>query len=220
MADRIKIARGAKGPDINLSVQAVINCAAQVSGTCHGGNVKAVYEWANKNPVPFDTCQQYKAIDDECSAINTCRTCWSFDEKCEAVEDYPFATISEFGSVIGEKEMMAEIYQRGPIGCDINADPLHDYENGIVDLPDVSDETDHDVSIIGWGETEEGVPYWIVRNSWGEYWGEQGWFRIVRGQNQLLIESNCAWGVPGTWTEVSNHGSFLASNGKFGIQDH
>jgi hypothetical protein len=38
----------------------------------------------------------------------------------------------------------------------------------------------------------------------GEYWGEQGWFRVVRGQNQLLIEEegNCAWAVPGNWTTV------------------
>lgn len=41
-----------------------------------------------------------------------------------------------------------------------------------------------------------------MRNSWGEYWGEGGWFRIKRGENQLLLESHCVWGVPGTWTEI------------------
>ena len=46
------------------------------------------------------------------------------------------------------------------------------------------------------------VRYWFVRNSWGEYWGEGGWFRIKRGENQLLLESNCAWAVPGSWTEL------------------
>lgn len=41
-----------------------------------------------------------------------------------------------------------------------------------------------------------------MRNSWGEYWGENGWFRLKRGENQLLLESNCAWAVPGSWTEL------------------
>lgn len=42
-----------------------------------------------------------------------------------------------------------------------------------------------------------------MRNSWGEYWGEGGWFRIKRGGNQLLLESHCGWAVPGSWTELS-----------------
>lgn len=45
----------------------------------------------------------------------------------------------------------------------------------------------------------------MVRNSWGEYWGEGGWFRLKRGENQLLLESNCAWAVPGSWTELHPH---------------
>lgn len=54
---------------------------------------------------------------------------------------------------------------------------------------------DHDVVVTGWGE-EHGKPYWLVRNSWGTWWGEGGWFRIVMGLNNLGIESGCNFGVP------------------------
>ena len=47
---------------------------------------------------------------------------------------------------------------------------------------------DHDVEVAGWGQTPDGVDYWVVRNGWGTCWGEMGWFKIVRGVNNLLIE--------------------------------
>ena len=40
------------------------------------------------------------------------------------------------------------------------------------------------------------MDYWIGRNSEGTYWGERGWFRILRGTNNLAIESDCDWAVP------------------------
>jgi cathepsin X len=43
-----------------------------------------------------------------------------------------------------------------------------------------------------------GTAYWIGRNSWGSFWGEGGWFKIIRGAKNydLGIETDCVWGVP------------------------
>jgi hypothetical protein len=46
------------------------------------------------------------------------------------------------------------------------------------------------VEVVGFG-VENGVKYWVIRNHWGSYWGEKGFFRLIRGINNLWIEHNC-----------------------------
>jgi cathepsin X len=79
---------------------------------------------------------------------------------------------------------------------------FNNYTGGILhDKTEYIARITHFVSVVGWGE-EKGVKYWLVRNSFGSYWGENGYFRIVRGENNLIIESHCVWGVPkDTWSE-------------------
>ncbi|CAJ0594884.1 unnamed protein product [Cylicocyclus nassatus] len=55
----------------------------------------------------------------------------------------------------------------------------------------------HTVKIIGWGvENMNGrdVKYWLISNSWGPRWGENGFFRMIRGENHCLIESEVVAG--------------------------
>lgn len=53
----------------------------------------------------------------------------------------------------------------------------------------------HAIEIVGWGE-KNNKKYWIIRNSWGINWGDNGYFYIARGKNECKIEENVMAGVP------------------------
>jgi cathepsin X len=78
-----------------------------------------------------ETCQLYEAKDFACSALNTCRTC-SPDGTCSAITKYRKYQLTQYGSVSGESDMMAEVYARGPIAVGVDAGPLETYTGGIL----------------------------------------------------------------------------------------
>jgi cathepsin X len=216
LADRIKIMRKAAWPDINLSIQFLLNC--QMGGSCNGGDhlatYKAIHEYGS---IPYEDCMVYQAcsIDSaeegcknkqmfECTATNICKTCDTFSARggsCNPIMHYPNATIASYGAVTGSANMMAEIYKNGPIACGINAEEIVSYTGGVLNLPHKLKMVNHIISIVGWGFDESlQKQYWIIRNSWGSYWGELGFMRLVLGENQLGIEKTCAFALPGNWT--------------------
>jgi len=230
LADRIKIARKAQGIDIQLSIQHLLNCGTV--GSCHGGSLDGPYQWIHSQPngISYTTSQPYfacseenqvgicKGMDWKCSAVNTAVTCGTFGEACVGLSHYPNATISEYGSISGKDAMMKEIHSRGPIACTIDAVPLHKYTTGIATQQGSG--VDHVISVVGWGtDATEGL-YWIVRNSWGEYWGEQGYVRVKDGALSL---SQCAWAVPKDYTAPEKNNQFHCvedgSNCKSSAQD-
>ncbi len=217
LADRLNIARGAAWPSVLLSVQNVIDCGG--AGTCHGGWDSGVYSYAAEKGIPPDTCNTYLAEDQSCNAKNSCFTCWPSPDgtsNCKRIKDYKRLVVAEHGRVDGREAMKAEIYARGPISCEIDATQgLDNYNGGIYAEYNEAPQTNHLVSIVGW-EVEDDIEAWIVRNSWGEPYGEQGFFRIVtsaafNGTGNLFnlgIEGGCGWAVPveGGWRTAKEMG--------------
>jgi cathepsin X len=81
-------------------------------------------------------------------------------------------------SFAGADEMKQEIYSNGPISCAVEATPEFDsYTGGIYSQHIQFPETNHIIAVVGWGtDKETGEEFWWGRNSWGTYWGEQGFF--------------------------------------------
>jgi cathepsin C len=113
-----------------------------------------------------------------------------------------------------EYAIMYELFTYGPVTATVKIfDPVgrgqidknfYLYKGGIYGTNWESDpkESDgyHAVAITGWGEeilssnrdvpTGQPTKYWNVRNSWGDGWGENGYAKVVRGVNRIIIESD------------------------------
>lgn len=220
LGDRIKIARKAKGTDINLAVQHILNCGGV--GSCYGGSVSGAYQWihslskATGTGIAYETSNPYLACSSDskeglcssgtwdCSAENVAKTCSTFTASggsCVGLASYPNATVSAYGEISGADAMMKEIAARGPIACGIDAAPIEEYTGGIA--TDKGSGVDHVVSVVGWGnDAATNTKYWIVRNSWGQYWGEFGYIRVAFGA--LLLEDQCTWATVGSFTAPEN----------------
>ncbi|CAH8560046.1 unnamed protein product [Schistosoma guineensis] len=77
---------------------------------------------------------------------------------------------------------MRELMQNGPVEVDFEVGALLG---------------GHAVRLLGWGE-ENNVPYWLIANSWNSDWGDNGYFKIVRGKNECGIENDVNAGIPKT----------------------
>ena len=94
--------------------QTLIACGT--AGTCLGGDSNAANAWVHAaGGIPDVTCQQYQAKNMNCSAERTCMNCAG--APCFAVANFPKVQITEYGSVVGDDQIMAEVYARGPVSC-------------------------------------------------------------------------------------------------------
>jgi len=193
LGDRLNIMRNDSGVQINLAVQVLINCNG--GGSCEGGDPGGVYAYAKRNGIPDETCQNYEAVDGRCEPLGRCETC-APGKGCSPIKDYPNYRVHQYGHVSGADRMKAEIYARGPIGCGISADQkLVNYTGGIFSERKMFPMINHEVAVVGWG-VENNEEYWWMRNSWGTYWGENGFARVKMHKDNLALETDCDWGVP------------------------
>jgi C1A family cysteine protease len=77
---------------------------------------------------------------------------------------------------------MQEIYSNGPVACGIaSTNELKNYTSGIFADKSGVYTYNHYVSLFGWGETATGAKYWLIQNSYGPTWGDEGNLKLLRG---------------------------------------
>lgn len=81
-----------------------------------------------------------------------------------------------------EEQMKEYLVKYGPLAIGINARMLQMYGKGVYNPRSCNNSINHAVLLVGYGVTAEGVKYWTIKNTWGENWGENGFFKIIRGE--------------------------------------
>ncbi|TGZ68098.1 hypothetical protein CRM22_004439 [Opisthorchis felineus] len=108
----------------------------------------------------------------------------AFAEKCQMDRRKLRVYINDSVVFPRNEDLQAEALRlMGPLASTLNANPLQFYRTGIIHLSVAScvpQALNHAVLTVGYG-TENGLPYWTVKNSWVTAFGEDGYFRIYRG---------------------------------------
>ncbi|CAF3915986.1 unnamed protein product, partial [Rotaria magnacalcarata] len=138
----------------------------------------------------IDCCQQY-TIDYECIARlgGICRDSDYPTTRgtCEPNACTPFATFDKLVVFRGlDDEQLLPFIQNATLLVSIDATSFNflEYSGGIFQDQTCSSTSIDDVlQLVGYGQNEMNEPFWIVKNSWGRNWGENGYIRILRGKN-------------------------------------
>ena len=152
-----------------LSVQQVVDCCGGGPGYCMdwvqstGGLVRETdYPLANHSDPSIHGCR---------SPCNT---------TAEAKRVAKLTSISCLKN--HEEDQIRAMLEEGPVSVSIAAKWLNGYKGGLINC--TAEGIDHAVLLVGYGR-ENGFEYWKLRNSWGPHFGEEGYFRFVRGHTCL-----------------------------------
>uniref|UniRef100_A0A3Q4B9J1 Dipeptidyl peptidase 1 n=1 Tax=Mola mola TaxID=94237 RepID=A0A3Q4B9J1_MOLML len=169
-----------------LSPQQVVSCSEYSQG-CDGGFPYLIGKYVQDFGIVDESCFPYVGKDTPCGVPQDCRRVYAAE----------YNYVGGFYGGCSETAMMLELVKNGPMGVAFEVYPdFMVYKNGIYHHTGLADPfnpfelTNHAVLLVGYGRCHvTGQKYWIVKNSWGTGWGEDGYFRIRRGSDECAIES-------------------------------
>lgn len=118
-------------------------------------------------------------------------------------DKYSFCCQGDIITASGEKDIQQMILSGGPVETAFTVySDFENYAGGIYHHIAGEPVGGHAVKIVGWG-VENGQKYWKVANSWNPYWGEKGYFRMLRGNNEGGMEDQVIASSPtARWTKI------------------
>nr|XP_004487578.1 senescence-specific cysteine protease SAG39-like isoform X2 [Cicer arietinum] len=156
------------GKLVSLSEQELVDCVQGNSQGCNGGYTEDAYEFIAKNGgIASESKYPYKNADKKCNIKKGA---------------YSVAKIKGYEKVpkFNEKALLKAVANQ-PVAVYIDGGQraFQFYSSGILKGKCGTD-LDHTVTIVGYGISDDGVKYWLLKNSWGTKWGEKGYIKMKR----------------------------------------
>ncbi|KAF2292807.1 hypothetical protein GH714_029115 [Hevea brasiliensis] len=156
------------GELVSLSEQELVDCNS-VNHGCNGGLMEVAFKFIEKNGgLTTENNYPYTARNGSCDSNKM---------------NSPMVTIDGYEMVPENDEnalMKAVANQPIAIAMDADGNDIQFYSDGVF-TGHCGRELNHGVALVGYGATRDGTKYWIVKNSWGPEWGENGYIRMQRG---------------------------------------
>ncbi|KAK9073387.1 hypothetical protein SSX86_007711 [Deinandra increscens subsp. villosa] len=160
------------GDLIRLSEQHLVDCDRSHNKGCSGGRRDSAFEFIMGNGgIDLDKNYPYTGKD------GTCTNYTRKNVKVVSIDGYVDVSVNNESAL-----QKAVVNQPVTVAIDASSGDFRFYDSGIFD-GSCGRDLDHDVLLVGYG-TKDGTDYWIVRNSWGEDWGDQGYIRMERNTNE------------------------------------
>lgn len=160
---------------LSLSPQNLVDCTRSYGNDgCSGGYMTNAFRYViDNNGIDSEKSYPYEGQNKNCRYKTSGRaaTCVSYKTVPTGNETYLEKTVASVGPV--------------SVAIDASLSSFHHYHKGVYYDPNCNPSNiNHAVLVVGYG-VDKGVPYWLIKNSWGTRWGAKGYIRMARNRGNL-----------------------------------